>query len=222
MQRYRKIVCLALAVLMLLGLMSPALAASTVITNQDNSYDYFEYYGSNGEWNDLNTPYHYDSAGNLAYCIEHKKDPPSSGGTSYSDFDPSAIFSGSTITGIQAILDHGYPVSSGGLSSAEAHYATANALRAWIYESAGQGYNFMDVSRGYVRAKEGAEQVWNLFMRLLAYGRSGQTTGGGAAAKSSYPPPTSGSPGSWWMAGSKPASPFRLPTDIPSSPATAT
>ena len=79
MQRYRKIVCLALAVLMLLGLMSPALAASTVITNQDNSYDYFEYYGSNGEWNDLNTPYHYDSAGNLAYCIEHKKDPPSSG-----------------------------------------------------------------------------------------------------------------------------------------------
>lgn len=183
MQRYRKIVCLALAVLMLLGLMSPALAANTVITNQDNSYDYFEYYGSNGEWNDLNTPYHYDSAGNLAYCIEHKKDPPSSGGTSYSDFDPSAIFSGSTITGIQAILDHGYPVSSGGLSSAEAHYATANALRAWIYESAGQGYNFMDVSRGYVRAKEGAEQVWNLFMRLLAYGRSGQTTGGGSGGE---------------------------------------
>lgn len=183
MQRYRKIVCLALAVLMLLGLMSPALAASTVITNQDNSYDYFEYYGSNGEWNDLNTPYHYDSAGNLAYCVEHKKDPPSSGGTSYSDFDPSAIFSGSTITGIQAILDHGYPVSSGGLSSAEAHYATANALRAWIYESAGQGYNFMDVSRGYVRAKEGAEHVWNLFMRLLSYGRSGQTTGGGSGGE---------------------------------------
>lgn len=183
MQRYRKIVCLALAVLMLLGLMSPALAASTVITNQDNSYDYFEYYGSNGEWNDLNTPYHYDSAGNIAYCVEHKKDPPSSGGTSYSDFDPSAIFSGSTITGIQAILDHGYPVSSGGLSSAEAHYATANALRAWIYESAGQGYNFMDVSRGYVRAKEGAEHVWNLFMRLLSYGRSGQTTGGGSGGE---------------------------------------
>ena len=183
MQRYRKTFCLVLVIFMLLGLMSPALAANTVITNQDNSYDYFEYYGSNGEWNDLNTPYHYDSAGNLAYCIEHKKDPPSSGGTSYSDFDPSAIFSGSTITGIQAILDHGYPVSSGGLSSAEAHYATANALRAWIYESAGQGYNFMDVSRGYVRAKEGAEQVWNLFMRLLAYGRSGQTTGGGSGGE---------------------------------------
>ena len=183
MQRYRKTFCLVLAVLMLLGLMSPALAANTVITNQDNNYDYFEYYGSNGEWNDLNTPYHYDSAGNIAYCVEHKKDPPSSGGTSYSDFDPSAIFSGSTITGIQAILDHGYPVSSGGLSSAEAHYATANALRAWIYESAGQGYNFMDVSRGYIRAKDGAEHVWNLFMRLLAYGRSGQTTGGGSGGE---------------------------------------
>ena len=60
---------------------------------------------------------------------------------------------------------------------------TANALRAWIYESAGQGYNFMDVSRGYVRAKEGAEHVWNLFMRLLSYGRSGQTTGGGSGGE---------------------------------------
>ncbi len=41
----------------------------------------------------------------------------------------------------------------------------------------------MDVSRGYVRAKDGAEHVWNLFMRLLAYGRSGQTTGGGSGGE---------------------------------------
>lgn len=182
MKRFRQSLCLLLACFMLLGIVTPAMAASTVITNDDNSYDYFEYYNSEG-WHDLNTPYHYDSAGNLAYCIEHEKDPPSSGGTSYSDFDPSAIFSGSTITGIQAILDHGYPVSTGGLSAAEAHYATANALRAWIYESSGQGYNFMDVSRGYIRAKDGAENVWDLFLTLLAYGRSGQTTGGGSGGE---------------------------------------
>lgn len=182
MKRIRQTLCLLLALLLLLGVMAPALAASTVITNDDNDYDYFQYHNSEG-WHDLNTPYHYDSEGNVAYCIEHRKDPPSSGGTNYTDFDPSTIFSGSTITGIQAILDHGYPVSNGGLSAAEAHYATANALRAWIYESAGQGFNFMDVDRGYIRAKDGAEDVWDLFLTLLDYGRDGDTTGGGTGGE---------------------------------------
>ncbi len=179
--KIKRIVCFVLAMVTVLGIALPALAATTTITNQDNPTDFFEYYGSNGQWNDLNTPYHYDAAGNVAYCIEHEKDPPSSSGTTYNDFDPTEIFSGSTITGIQAILDHGYPANSGGLSSAKAHFATANAIRAWIRESAGQGYNFMDVSRGYVRAKSGYEDVWAFFLELLGYARSGATTGGGSS-----------------------------------------
>ena len=180
MSRAKRILAFILAMTTALGIALPALAVTTTITNQDNSYDYFEYQNSTG-WHDLNTPYHYDASGNVAYCIEHEKDPPSSGGTTYNDFDPSEIFGGSTITGIQAILDHGYPANSGGLSSAEAHYATANAIRAWIRESAGQGYNFMLVSSGNIRAKSGAENVWSFFNELLGYARSGATTGSGSS-----------------------------------------
>lgn len=177
----KRIICLVLALVTVLGVALPALAVTTTITNQDNPTDFFEYYGSNGSWNDLNTPYHYDASGNVAYCIEHEKDPPSSGGTTYNDFDPSEIFSGSTVTGIQAILDHGYPADDGGLSSAKAHYATANAIRAWIRESAGQGYNFMLVSNNDIRVKSGYEDVWDFFLELLGYARSGATIGGSSS-----------------------------------------
>lgn len=169
------------AVCMLFSFVATAFAATT-ISDSDNPYDYFEYHNSSG-WHDLNTPYHTDnSTGNWAYCIQHEKDPPSSG-TQYTEVEPSAVFSGSTVKGIQAILDHGYPSSSGGLSMAKAHYATANAIRAWIRESAGQGYNFMLVSNGNIRAKSGAEDVWAFFMELLGHARSGNTLGGGSAGR---------------------------------------
>lgn len=97
--KIKRILCFALVLLSVLGVALPALAVTTTITNQDNPTDFFEYQNSTG-WHDLNTPYHYDASGNVAYCIEHEKDPPSSGGTTYNDFDPSEIFGGSTITGI--------------------------------------------------------------------------------------------------------------------------
>ena len=177
-----RLVCMVMAFLMCMGMGATAFAATTEISNQDNDYDYFEYENSTG-WHDLNTPYHYDASGNIAYCVEHEKDPPSSGGTTYEDFNAAEIFSGSTVTGIQAILDHGYPVNSGGLSSAEAHYATANAIRAWIRESAGQGYNFMLLSNNNIRAKSGADNVWSFFTQLLGYARSGATTGGSSGGE---------------------------------------
>lgn len=174
------------AICMLFSFAATALAATT-ISDDDNPYDYFEYHNSSG-WHDLNTPYHTDnSTGNWAYCIQHEKDPPSSG-TQYTEVNPATVFSGATIKGIQAILDHGYPSSSGGLSMAKAHYATANAIRAWIRESAGQGYNFMDVSNGNIRAKSGASDVWAFFMELLGYARAGATLGSGSAGNISVSP----------------------------------
>lgn len=185
----RKRLCAMLgAIIMLFCFVAPAFAVTTTISDDDNPYDFFQYLGSDSAWHDLNTPYHKDnSTGNWAYCIQHEKDPPSSS-TQYDEVDASAIFSGSTIKGIQAILDHGYPSSSGGLSAAKAHYATANAIRAWIRESAGQGYNFMDVSRNHIRAKSGAEDVWAFFLELLGYARSGSTLGGGSAGKITVSP----------------------------------
>lgn len=176
MKHLKQTLCLVLALAMLLGFAAPVMAAATTITNEDIPYDYFEYY-SNG-WRDLNTPVHRDASGNYAYCIEHMKDPPSSS-TEYTDFDATAIFSSSTITGIQAIIDHGYPITTGGLSASKAHYATANAIRYWIKESAGIGYNFMDPNDpSKVRAKADAADCWAFCMELLGYARAGATTGG--------------------------------------------
>lgn len=182
MNHLKRTLSLLLAVILLLGIAAPALAATTTISNEDIPYDFFEYY--NGSWNDLNTPVHRDASGNYAYCIEHMKDPPSNS-TQYTDFNAAAIFSSTTITGIQAIIDHGYPITTGGLGASKAHYATANAIRFWIKESAGVGYNFMadpsDSSK--VRAKSDAADCWAFCMQLLQYARAGATTGGGTGGE---------------------------------------
>lgn len=177
MNTLKRILCFALALISVLGMALPALALTTTITDEDIPYDFFEY-NKDGSWHDLNTPVHRDASGNYAYCIEHMKDPPSSS-TQYTDFNASAVFSSTTITGIQAIIDHGYPVSTGGLSGSKAHYATANAIRFWIKESAGVGYNFMDPNNpSKVRAKSDAADCWAFCMQLLGYARAGSTTGG--------------------------------------------
>lgn len=181
MNHFKRTLCLLLAVILLLGIAAPALAATTTITDEDIPYDYFEH--NNGSWHDLNTPVHRDASGNYAYCVEHMKDPPSNS-TQYTDFDASAIFSSTTITGIQAIIDNGYPITTWGLSSSKAHYATANAIRFWIKESAGIGYNFMDPSDpSKVRAKSDAADCWAFCMQLLQYARAGATTGGGSGGE---------------------------------------
>lgn len=182
MNHLKRTLSLLLAVVLLLGIAAPALAATTTISDEDIPYDFFEYY--NGSWNDLNTPVHRDASGNFAYCIEHMKDPPSSS-TQYTDFNAAAIFSSTTITGIQAIIDHGYPITTGGIGANKAHYATANAIRFWIKESAGVGYNFMadPTDSSKVRAKSDAADCWAFCMQLLQYARAGATTGGGTGGE---------------------------------------
>lgn len=182
MNHLKRTLSLLLAVILLLGIAAPALAATTTISDEDIPYDFFEYY-SDG-WHDLNTPVHRDASGNFAYCVEHMKDPPSSS-TQYTDFNAAAIFSNTTITGIQAIIDHGYPITTGGLGASKAHYATANAIRFWIKESAGVGYNFMadPTDSSKVRAKSDASDCWAFCMQLLQYARAGATTGGGTGGE---------------------------------------
>lgn len=182
MNTIKHILCFALALISVLGVALPALALTTTITDEDIPYDFFEY-RKEGSWRDLNTPVHRDASGNYAYCIEHMKDPPSSS-TEYTDFNAAAVFNSTTITGIQAIIDHGYPVSTGGLSGSKAHYATANAIRFWIKESAGVGYDFMNPNDpSKVRAKSDAADCWAFCMQLLNYARAGSTTGGSGGGK---------------------------------------
>lgn len=177
----RALLCLVLAVSLLLPMTVGALAGSTTIGTDASRPEYFEALGASGNYNPLKTPYHYDkTTGNVAYCLEHKKDSPSSS-AEYTDFDASALWGQNTVTGIQAIVDHGYPNSCGGLSEEQAHYATANAIRAWMKESADVGYEFMLVDKGHVRPLSGtaAQQTWAFFLELLGYARAGEVLSGG-------------------------------------------
>ena len=162
--------------LLLFSFCSTAFALNIV---DEDLYDYFEYY-ADGTWQDLNTVMYTDSAdGDVGYCIEHEAKPPRPS-VDYVPYDISNLFNNYTLTGIQAILNRGYPADNNGFSDEAAFYATANALRFWIKESCGQGYDFMILSNGLVRVKSGGEAVWNWCMELLQYARS-QDVGGSAS-----------------------------------------
>ncbi len=131
----------------------------------------FEYLSSSG-WTDLYAPPHWViETGEIAYCVDHKADSPI-GNEVYSAFNPQALYSSRTYYGLLAILKAGYPFQTGGLSSKQARYVTANAIRAWLSESAGIGYNFMNLSNGYVRAKSGQEAVYNFMVTLVNKARN--------------------------------------------------
>lgn len=172
----KRIFSLLLTMLLLFSFCSTAFALNIV---DEDLYDYFEYY-ADGTWQDLNTVMYTDTAdGDVGYCIEHEAKPPRPS-VDYVPYDISNLFNNYTLTGIQAILNRGYPADNNGFSDEAAFYATANALRFWIKESCGQGYDFMILSNGRVRAKSGGEAVWNWCLELLQYARN-QDVGGSAS-----------------------------------------
>lgn len=171
-----RIFSILLTMLLLFSFCSTAFALNIV---DEDLYDYFEYY-EDGAWQDLNTVMYTDTAdGDVGYCIEHEAKPPRPS-VDYVPYDISNLFNNYTLTGIQAILNRGYPADNNGFSDEAAFYATANALRFWIKESCGQGYDFMILSNGRVRAKSGGEAVWDWCLELLQYARN-QDVGGSAS-----------------------------------------
>jgi len=166
--KWKRILGAVLLVILLAGMSATAMALN--VTDHD-LYDWFEYY-RDSTWHDLNTVMYFDmSSGNVGYCVEHEAKPPRES-IDYTPFDPATMFTGTTMTGIQAILNHGFPATNAGFSDDDAFYATANAIRFWIKESCGQGYDFMLLSNGCIRVKSGGEAVWNWCMELLNFART--------------------------------------------------
>ncbi len=166
--KWKRILGAILLVFLLAGISATAMALN--VTDHD-LYDWFEYY-RDGAWHDLNTVMYFDtSSGNVGYCVEHEAKPPRES-IDYTPFDPATMFTGTTMTGIQAILNHGFPAKNAGFSDDDAFYATANAIRFWIKESCGQGYDFMLLSNGCIRVKSDGEAVWNWCMELLNCART--------------------------------------------------
>jgi subtilase family serine protease len=166
---------------------SSALAAVSV--GSRNTTNMFDYNGGSG-WKDLKTPEHYivgTSPEQVAYCLQHKNDSPSN--SPYSDSDILGTYSARVQTGLRIIFENGYPYATGGLTAAEARYATANAVRFWLSENGDSGqYNFTNLGaysdsqlRSYaaggqigskIRANSGYTDVLQFSIELLIKARS--------------------------------------------------
>lgn len=109
--------------------------ADYVNVTTGTSYSYFQTYSSKGVWTGVGTPTHtIVQTGAPVYCLQTDYSSPS--GSGYTDTDPWNYYDATTICGLQAILEHGYPNDSGGYTADEARYAKHYAE--WSAEKSGR------------------------------------------------------------------------------------
>ena len=190
MKRKKKIlISVTVGVIVLVTLLLLATSALAVSIGTRSVTDMFDYNGGSG-WKSLSTPEHYVSGSSpeqVAYCLQHNNDSPHN--SSYSDSDILGTYSSRVQTGLRIILENGYPYAMGGLTSTEARYATANAVRFWLSENGDSGqYNFTNLGsysdsqlRNYaasgqigskIRARSGYTDVLQFSIELLIQARS--------------------------------------------------
>ena len=169
----RKAAALFLCVMLFATLCTSASAQEvTVTTTLTNSY--FQTLTSSGRWNGIGTPLHtIAETGQVAYCLQTDYRSPE--GSGYTSIDGSDYYDQTTLNGLQAILENGYPVSSGGYSADEARYATANAIRFWLAERGCEGVpGWMDYSRfsQFLKGAPGHEDLFDWAIYLLNQARN--------------------------------------------------
>ncbi|MGI5848498.1 MAG: SpaA isopeptide-forming pilin-related protein [Christensenellales bacterium] len=175
----RRMLAMLLCVLSLLALIpSTAFTASQVQVESRNVTNYFEYISGSGTWEELKTPEHYIVGTNeMAYCLQHKKSSPHVG-NNFNKVELSDFYSSRVVTGLQIILERGYPAETpSNLTAVQARYATANAIRFWLSENGdADQYNFTNrqSNPGSIRAESGQQAVLDYADQLLAYARSQQ------------------------------------------------
>ena len=159
-----------------------AYADSAVITT-GTMYSYFQTYNTSGVWVDLQTPGHATSDGQVAYCLQTSKDNPYN--AAYSSVEGEYVYDEYILTGLKAILTHGYPADNGGFSDLEARYATANAIRFFLAENYADGmpqYLNLNVNGDWIRGRPGYEDLFYWSLSLLQMARSGNVSTSGAGS----------------------------------------
>lgn len=174
----RQLLILLCALLLFGSTLSLTASAGSHTISTTNGASYFQTFNSQGVWTDILTPAHtVNETGAVAYCIQPEKNSPY--GSGYTEGMGWSAYSETTRLGFQAILEHGYPNSTGGFTDDQARYATANAIRFWIAEQ-GCDYalDWMDLTRfsQFFRAKSGYEGLYDWCMELLYYARYGIVT----------------------------------------------
>ena len=171
--RRRLTVLLCVLLLFCTALAPPAFAAGVTVSTK-SSTAYFQTYASTSTWVDIGTPQHViNETGKVAYCLQTSLNSPSNSG--YSSANWSDFYDQTTLTGLRAILEHGYPASNGGFTDDQARYATANAIRFWLAERGCEGVpSWMNYSAySYIfRAKSGYEDLFNWCIALLTLARN--------------------------------------------------
>ena len=178
LNRRRSIVVLLCAMLLFGTVFSTTVFADTALISSAPMTSYFETYTSTGAWTDLQTPAHWITAtGEVAYCLQTAKDNPYNAG--YYTIDGEEVYDYGVLTGLKAILDHGYPATTMGFSDEEARYATANAIRFWLAENRCDGvpqYLNLNVNGDWIRGKSGYETLFRYSLYLLYMARTQDTT----------------------------------------------
>ena len=171
--RWRRRLCMLFCVILIFTLALPLTAhAETAVVTTGTMYSYFQTFGSNGVWKDIQTPSHWiTSTGEVAYCLQTSMDPPYN--SSYSTVDGSYYYSDYVLTGLLAIVQNGYPSTNAGFTDEQARYATANAIRFFLAENYCDGvpqYLNLNVNGDWIRGKSGYEDLyeWALYLVELA------------------------------------------------------
>ena len=163
----RSIAVLLCVMLMFSATFTLAAYADTAVITTSTMYSYFQTYNTSGTWVDLQTPAHWTSDGQVAYCLQTSKDNPYN--ASYSSVEGEAIYDDYVLAGLRAILVHGYPVDNGGFDDQAARYATANAIRFFLAENYADGmpqYLNLNVNGDWIRGRPGYEDLfyWSLYL----------------------------------------------------------
>ena len=161
-------------VILIFSIFPHAAYADTAIITSGTMYSYFQTYNTSGTWVDLQTPAHWITAtGEVAYCLQTSKDNPYNGG--YYSIDGEEVYDDYVMTGLRAILTHGYPADSGGFDDQAARYATANAIRFWLAENHCDGvpqYLNLTVNGDWIRGKYGCEDLFDWCIGLVNLART--------------------------------------------------
>lgn len=180
----RKLAVLFCTLLIFCGLLPAAAYADNATVTTGTMYSYFQTFGSNGVWKDIQTPSHWiTGTGEVAYCLQTSKDSPYNSG--YHTVDGADYYNSRVLTGLQAILENGYPVTNGGYDDEQARYATANAIRFWLAENYCDGvpqYLNLNVNGDWIRGESGYEDLyyWSLSLVQLARDQAASSASAGS------------------------------------------
>ena len=171
---WRRSLCMIFCVILIFGLFPFTAYADTAVITSGTMYSYFQTYNTSGTWVDLQTPAHWITAtGEVAYCLQTSKDNPYNGG--YYSIDGEDVYDDYVLTGLRAILTHGYPADNGGFDDQAARYATANAIRFWLAENYCDGvpqYLNLNVNGDWIRGKYGCEDLFEWCIGLVNLART--------------------------------------------------